>query len=67
MVCLLGSLDHVCMCDGVSQPSTAELALGTKNTHRKYCFHGPGSLNSVRLVLQATLHDTTTAMHTRHP
>jgi hypothetical protein len=23
-------LDHVCMCDGASQPSTAELALGTK-------------------------------------
>jgi hypothetical protein len=42
---MFGSLDHVCMCDGVSQPSTAELALSTKNTHRKYCFHGPGSLN----------------------
>jgi hypothetical protein len=36
--------------DGASQPSTAELALGPKNTHRKYC-HGPGSLNSVRPVL----------------
>jgi hypothetical protein len=47
------SLDHGYMCDGASQPSTAELALGPKNTHRKYCFHGPGA-NSVRLVLQNT-------------
>jgi hypothetical protein len=61
MVCLLGSLDHGC--DGASQPSTAELALGPKIPIVNTAFMDL-RLNSVRPVLPSNAARYTTAHET---